>query len=741
MAGAHVNSKVPLSPLHELWHLRRRSLSAKTAEAQAHFGDEHLHLQLVPHIEHLTALQKQRLSEIEFCYLPRRGLGAAMLAVAMVKNFEELGFKFRSVYLDWPNAYQPHLSKIRDVFPGGLLLHDSSVFQASEQKLESSQQSIDLIEPLDPRRILIQGIEKSELMPELLSSTQIYCVGSSRNNLCSLLQSSRSVELENQLSTLEMLPGGSFSFLEARLKILKELKNNSIYSDFQSDNIVASAEAFESQEQVFAVSKYLLADHPHEQDLKIKTLVVLDEWGFLNLPKQLSKIMNNALVSKETTLPVYLKKNSSLKLAKISDDHLAQYAACNAPVVTRFLELNFKKTDLAPFEIFTQALYQSFKVASAAYENWTKSGISKQSQNQIFQYMYLLAKEDLRKFPNQFEVLLAAQSVVNSNLSFEWLKECRHFPSSENQMLFHSLPTLDVPLENFVDKVTTLNIARFETLQAKKPRPKLALAKQKTTRKLASETQGVSELKYADNRWVHEDHPYSCSFPQEDADMEEFAFDLLRQAKEKSLAKDTHTTEMTTSLADGLNARETARNWHKNVFMVNEELHLGRSDIGAVVFEFGEHFESTERFSWRAFWQAEFHDKSHLMFYATPFQNEIIGPGIAKSEFGGFSVLPLTAVAFDPWHDPFIRAHCEHPAHALLLASALGTLEKNVLFISQNAPPVWLIRLLKQSGKSILFQKSDEVPQDKLRRLKTFHILAEAGVRSYAEKYIRKDTL
>jgi hypothetical protein len=156
------------------------------------------------------------------------------------------------------------------------------------------------------------------------------------------------------------------------------------------------------------------------------------------------------------------------------------------------------------------------------------------------------------------------------------------------------------------------------------------------------------------------------------------------------------------------------------------------------VFRFENDPGEGESFSWRAFWQAEAHDNSHLMFYATPFQDNLIGPGIAKSEFGGFAVLPLTSLAFDPWVDPYIRALCRTPIECLLLAAALGTREKALLFISSEPPPKNISNMIRRSGKSLIFQRLDDCPPEKIRRLRTFHILAEAGVRAYAQKYIRK---
>ena len=127
------------------------------------------------------------------------------------------------------------------------------------------------------------------------------------------------------------------------------------------------------------------------------------------------------------------------------------------------------------------------------------------------------------------------------------------------------------------------------------------------------------------------------------------------------------------------------------------------------------------------------------MFFATPFQNTLIGPGIAKSEFGGFAVIPLPSYTENPWNDAFIRAQAQTPAEALLLAGALATEHRTVLYIGNHPPSRRIADLLKRSGKTILHVRLAELPPEKIRRVKTFHILAEAGVREYAEKYIRKE--
>ena len=713
------------------WQIARRS--DQHAELSEDFGFEWGTHCLSHPVFQKWALQFPFLERLEICCLPRRGLGAAQLARALVAVYGSLGFRFSRVFIDWPKDYQEHLQRIAETFPTGLLLCEGKAF--AELRPEHR---VDLLEPLDPRRVLVV-----ELQNFGVSLDQIFCLSPNHSHSAvSLMESAHGgPSLDEHLSTVEMLRGGCFSFLEARVSLLKE--EASFFSETEhSENPLPGSASAAASEFARSVLQSLIEssdDTSADSQKALKRhLLVLDEAELESFPDALEEQLQTLHSDHKLPRTLRQKPESSLRVARISPEQLAQYAACNGPVVREFLKE--ESPTLSPLELQTKAWSRSFQRAAEAYSNWTKTEVTESARRETFRYMHLLAKDAGRRFPNQFEMLLAAQSAINSNFSFEWLKDCRDFPkvTDEQANSISGIPILDVPLQTYAEKITVLNIERFETLQQRKPRPKLKAVESR--RPNAPKANPIDESKYADNKWVHQDHPFSCSFPQEDADMEDFAFDLVRQAREISQAKDTLTLEMSTSMGDGLDIRETLRNWHMGTLMIREELSLGRSDIGAIVFQMCSSDDDTDRFEWRAFWQAEHHDKSHLMFYATPFQNEIIGPGIAKSEFGGFSVLPLSAIAFDPWHDPFIRAHCQHPTHALLLASALGTLERHVLYIADRPPPAWLLTLLRRSGKGVLFQKSEDVPQERLRRLKTFHILAEAGVRSYAHKYIRKDT-
>jgi|GEM_PF-6512364 len=671
---------------------------------------------------------------VSFAYLPQRGLGAALLAHNLSLHARTMGFT--QVLVDWPEVYESHVDTFLAASPLGIVLAPRE-FVAMGSLVgavgDDALANVWLMEASNPRRLLLSALRKAH--PKL----RIHCTGGVDGNI-SVWASGDVMVADGSLPTESLLPYGLLPFLEGRL------------AAFRQSLPFAPKLAERVREDAEGLAVAVLT----AEDTSCQTLVVADELTLLALPAALERLCAGGPgdASHMARNLVHLGerrrrgREAGLALARPTLEHHAQYAACNG-FQSRALLTSFQSAEEAadaseqspvtqtPLDAYRSSLSASFDASCQRYAEWTRQDVTPSERTSVFRYMYRLAVEEGRTFPSQFDMLLSAQSVVDSNLSYEWLKECRDFPTGPAAHA-SALPEIHLPLAAFTPQVSTLSIEKFDTIGRHRPKSRPRGLKREAPTPTGSQ-EGVDESKYADGKWVHEDHPYSCSFPDEDVFMEEFSFGLRKQASEKVRALETHTHELTTSLEDGLDLRETIRNWHTGKVMVREEVNLAKADIGAIVFNFAAP-EDGDSYTWRAFWHAERHDNSHLLFFATPFQDSVIGPGVAKSEFGGFSVLPLGAVAFDPWHDPYIRSLCRTPLEALLLASALGTEEKSLLFLSNDPPPKSVASLIKRSGKIIIFQRLDQIPPDKIRRLRTFHILAEAGVRAYAQKYIRKET-
>lgn len=461
----------------------------------------------------------------------------------------------------------------------------------------------------------------------------------------------------------------------------------------------------------------------------------------------LSLLIEKRLKDVENNPELFLKSGVAIELAQArktmlpsQDFVLSRVDAATASDLSEnagFLVREFQNHNTLlqnGLDIFRQGLASAFQNAAKRYADWTRLSITKTQERDTFRFAYRLALEANHLLPTTFDMVLATQSAIDSNFAFEFLKECRDFPSHKSYS--QTLPTLNIPLEKVFKHVAKMSVSRFETLQ-RRSSPKRVMRgvpeKQNQTKSIAP----VSEEKYADNSWVNTDHPYSCSFPTEDIFMENFSFQCRDAVIEKVRAQQTVISELQSTMGEGLDIRETVRNWHQQKIMIREELQVGKADVGTIVFNFVDDNE-VDKYSWKTLWLAESHDKSHLMFFATPFANELIGPGIAKSEFGGFAVIPIDSFPVNAWDDAFIKSFCETPAEALIVAGALVTEHKSVLYIANKPPSQRVTDLLKRSGRSILYHPLAEFSSDSVRRIRTFHILAEAGVRGYADKYIRK---
>lgn len=585
------------------------------------------------------------------------------------------------IIVDWPIALEQHIQAAVESIPSSICF----MWKNEEQSIAKSM----LIESGNSKRLFLA---KSLRALSLDATGTVACAGSPTLTLTSLLKE------DNEVDNL-LLAGGLLSFIEGAL----------------------------CQETEWTKETSRLGRRVFQNAQLASSLVVVSPRNAKALGQFLETFEGN-----EESQILELGYKGSLEACTLSPANLVEYSKLPAFLVR-------EATQLAPVQSwqdeYKKLLLKSFNECAKRYEDWTKLSITEAQKKNYFRFLNRLTVSHGTITPNTFDILLAAQSVVDSNFSFEFLNECKEYPENKN---YSALPVVDIPLNFILPNVTTMSIRRFETLiHQKKNSFKLRGVKnKKITEKKHIEP--VSEDKYKDNSWARTDHPYYCSFPQEDIFMEEFAFDYKKQVAEKIKAKEANVSELQGSMGDGLDLRETIRNWHKEALMIKEELNTGKADVGSVIFVFHPP-EDDEKFSWRSFWLAESHDNSNLMFYASPFRDTLIGPGIAKSEFGGFAAIPIPSYSGDPWNEWYVQMNAQSQSEALAIAGALATEHRSVLYIAAQPPSQRLTRLLRQSGKTIIYVNIEELPSEKLRRIRTFHILAEPGVREYAHKYIRKD--
>src|SRR5712691_2979197 len=106
-----------------------------------------------------------------------------------------------------------------------------------------------------------------------------------------------------------------------------------------------------------------------------------------------------------------------------------------------------------------------------------------------------------------------------------------------------------------------------------------------------------------------------CSYPPEDLVIEEYGRYLKKKAKSMLSEERIRVEPFTTSVLDGIDMRETIRNWHQHKIYVRQADRLA-GEVGALVVVFDEDRE--DRYQYLTTWLGEHQNESDMAFYSTP---------------------------------------------------------------------------------------------------------------------------
>lgn len=236
--------------------------------------------------------------------------------------------------------------------------------------------------------------------------------------------------------------------------------------------------------------------------------------------------------------------------------------------------------------------------------------------------------------------------------------------------------------------------------------------------------------------WERTWNPYGqCSWPPEDVAIENFRTHIKDVALDM-LGNDLARTEkFSASLKDGLDIRETLRNWHTGDLYVRV-FPPARGKIDCVVMLFDSPADPRD-YPWRITWHAENHDESTLSLFATDFNQDVIGPGIANARYGGCMFLFPPRPIVDVFRDP--RFDYTDTLEERLIAGALfHSRENHIALLSDKPPGAGWRRLARRHKKKILHVPMSRFGAATVEKLRMFHVLNGQQVRSYAADFIRK---
>ena len=353
--------------------------------------------------------------------------------------------------------------------------------------------------------------------------------------------------------------------------------------------------------------------------------------------------------------------------------------------------------------------------------NW----VTPQLLRMYLQYVRNLALSERRLTPDLYTLTLAAKQCAGDEFAVTLLGTAKSYRYEPDEALRAVLPPYSVGIGLLESPEGRVSTAKNRLGGAPPSWRTLSLRPRQDSRKR--------------HQWAYRWNPLGqCSWPPEDNRIEGFTAHVREQSK-ALLGEDlARVDKFTTSIRDGIDVRETLRHRdpRKKVSDVYvREIPPSRGAVEIVVFIF-EVPADPEKFSWQATWYAEHFEESTLCFYATPFLENMVGPGIGQSQYGGTLFLFPPRPIPDIWEDPrldFSRTLDER----LIAGAALHSLEKHVTLVSPVPALARWKRIAGRFERRLIPISLSRFSGQTVARLRRFHVLNGHEIRSFAGQFIQ----
>ena len=371
-------------------------------------------------------------------------------------------------------------------------------------------------------------------------------------------------------------------------------------------------------------------------------------------------------------------------------------------------EAGFMERPRVQLELLRDAEKEYTKNTGDKVEHWQRRTMARFTRN--------LASLSGELVAGIFDIAVAARSIVDDNYAWEvWQMGNRYSAQKPTSDLLETV--------NLSGEAIWVNTKKIR-LRRRLPRPKQRLMprglKPRKKEKFAGE-------------WAQQTDGNSiCSYPPEDFVIEDYGRFLKKKAKMVVSEERVRTEPFTTSILDGIDLRETIRNWHQKKIYVRQLDKLA-GDVGAVVVIFDEDRE--DRYTYLTTWLGENQNESDMAFYSThPFEH-IVGPGIGRAEYGGFLMTLPPRRMYDVWSDADYEFALNKPER-LLLAALDYSVERHVVYVAAKPPRSIFRSIAAHLGRNILYIPIGALSPTKLKRIRVVHVLDSYERRKTAKEYI-----
>jgi hypothetical protein len=360
-----------------------------------------------------------------------------------------------------------------------------------------------------------------------------------------------------------------------------------------------------------------------------------------------------------------------------------------------------------------------FREAEHAYVLNTGEKMHRWQRRLLARYSRNLALTHNDLTASLFDLTIAARSIVDENYAWDvWETASRYS---------HQQTASDIETVTISGDEVWLNTKRIR-LRRRLPSTKRRLGnlglkprkKEKFPGEWASELNGAS----------------ICSYPPEDMVIEDFGRFLKKKGK-SVLSEERATVEpFTASLLDGIDLRETIRNWHDGkIFVKNiQKIH---GEVGSVVVIFDEDATSGNagRYNYMTTWLGENQNESDMAFYSTyPFEH-LVGPGIGRAEYGGFLMSLPARRMYDVWADPDYD-FAETKAERLLLAGLDYSIQKYVVYVAAKPPRSIFRNIAARFGRTVVYIPIGQLSPVTMKKIRVVHVLDGYDKRNSAKEFI-----
>ncbi len=330
--------------------------------------------------------------------------------------------------------------------------------------------------------------------------------------------------------------------------------------------------------------------------------------------------------------------------------------------------------------------------------------------------------------PSLFDIIEAARGVGGNAYALRILKNARYYPYLPFEL---GVPLMGAGIDRITlpesgETVKAINLFRDTELQWRtiSIRPDPSLERRK-------------KYRYAWNPTG------MCSHVPEDATIERFNTHVRAKTLKTLIEEFAKYEKFTTSVKDGIDIRETLRNWHTGHIYVKEiPPSRGRLDTVIIIFDVNHDADYPHHTTW----YAEHGEESTLTFYATDPFADLIGPGIARCRYGGLSLLfpprPVPNIFELTESSSAVKAYtADFPNLAARLAygALLFSAERVVAYVADRKPGVYLRTLASRLKKHLVWTPLASFSNETIRALRKFHILNGKEVRSWAARFIGED--